>query len=108
MTGNEYQALARRTQSADLDDGQKLQHALFGMASEVGEIHSIFQHMYQGAKVDPEKIVDECGDELWFMSELLDCYGIDLEEVMVYNINKLRRRYPEGFDPILSENRHKG
>ena len=37
-----------------------------------------------------------------------DTFDLDLEEVLVYNIEKLRRRYPEGFDPVLSEKRHGG
>ena len=106
MTANEYQRLSRRTQNETLSQEDKRRHALFGLCSEVGEIHSLFQHEYQGATVDKEKLISECGDAMWFLCELLDGYGVDLEEVLVYNIEKLRRRYPEGFDPILSEKRH--
>ena len=106
LTANEYQRLSRRTQNTELNTEDKRRHALFGLCSEVGEIHSIFQHEYQGATVDKEKVINESGDLMWFLSELLDTYNVDLEEVLVYNIEKLRRRYPEGFDPILSEKRH--
>lgn len=108
LTANEYQRLSRRTQNENLSCEDKRRHALFGLCSEVGEVHSIFQHEYQGASVKKEKVVDECGDLMWFLCELLDTYDVDLEEVLVYNIEKLRRRYPEGFDPLLSEKRHGG
>lgn len=106
LTANEYQRLSRRTQNENLSTEDKRRHALFGLCSEVGEVHSIFQHEYQGAGVKKERLVDECGDLMWFFCELLDTFDLDLEEVLVYNIEKLRRRYPEGFDPLLSEKRH--
>lgn len=108
LTANEYQRLSRRTQNETLSIEDKRRHALFGLCSEVGEIHSIYQHEYQGKSAEKEKLVDESGDLMWFLSELLDTYGVDLEEVLVYNIEKLRRRYPDGFDPVLSERRHEG
>ena len=43
MTFNEYQRLARRTQNENLNQEQREDHALHGMAAELGEIHSIYQ-----------------------------------------------------------------
>lgn len=103
---NDYQELSRRTQSTELSLEDKRRHALFGLCSEVGEIHSIFQHEYQGKPADKEKVIDECGDLLWFLCELCDSFFINLSDVMEYNINKLKARYPQGFDVERSERRH--
>lgn len=48
MTFNEYQCLARRTQNENLNQEQREDHALHGMAAELGEIHSIYQKELQG------------------------------------------------------------
>ena len=103
---NIYQHECRRTQSTELSLEDKRRHALFGLCSEVGEIHSIFQHEYQGKPADKEKVKDECGDLLWFLCELCDCYFINLSDVMEYNISKLQKRFPQGFDVERSERRH--
>ena len=103
---NAYQFLSRRTQSTELSLEDKRRHALFGLCSEVGEIHSIFQHEYQGKPASKEKVIDECGDLLWFLCELCDSFFINLSDVMEYNINKLKKRFPDGFSAERSEKRH--
>ena len=108
MTGNEYQALAARTISTKLDKDELTVHALCGLASEVGEIHSIFQHYLQhkDREIDIRNLVDEIGDANWFIAELCTVFGIQLDNVMERNIEKLRNRFPEGFDVERSVHRH--
>lgn len=98
MSLKEYQALARRTQNNELAIEEKERHALFGMASEVGEIHAIYQKVYQGHAMDYMQVVDEMGDLMWFMAELADAIGVSLDDVADHNIAKLKKRYPRGFD----------
>lgn len=107
MTGNEYQELAKRTMNGELPVYQQRLHALHGMSAEVGEIHSIHQKVYQGHTPDSSKIMDEVGDLLWFIAEYCTCMGFSLEGVMERNIEKLKKRYPEGFDIDRSVNREK-
>ena len=105
MTFDDYQMLARRTQNKELSVRQRTEHSLFGMASEVGEIHALFQKEYQGHDVDAEALMDECGDLLWFLAELCDVYGWSMADVAMRNVDKLRNRYPKGFDPERSVRR---
>lgn len=98
MNLNEYQELARRTQNNTLTMAEKENHALFGMASEVGEIHAIYQKVYQGHDMNYHKVIDEMGDLMWFMAELADAMGVSLVDVAEHNIDKLKKRYPHGFD----------
>lgn len=106
ITPDYYQKLCRRTQNESLTNFEKTNHALFGLASETGEIHSLFQHMYQGKSVDKDKVVDECGDLCWFLCELLDTFHVDFSDVLKYNIDKLKKRFPNGFDAERSDKRH--
>lgn len=105
MTFDDYQRHARRTQNADLTDEQRLNHALHGLASEVGEIHGLFQKCYQGHEMDDEELIKECGDLLWFVAELADARGWRLGVVAERNLAKLWRRYPAGFDSVRSTHR---
>ena len=105
MDFTEYQGLARRTQRPDLNGHQRLDHALFGLCSEVGEIQGLYQKVYQGHSVSVADVADELGDVLWFAGELCDALGLRLEDVAAGNIEKLRKRYPGGFDEERSLHR---
>lgn len=106
MDFSEYQSQARRTQNKDLTPREMQEHALCGLASEVGEVLGIFQKIYQGKNFSMSDLKKEMGDVLWMIAELCDVYGIDLEEVAWLNIEKLKRRYPDGFDADRSNRRY--
>ena len=97
MKLSEYQQAARRTQNVLLAKRDRVEHALWGMCSEVGEIHGIYQKVHQGHKFDKTKVAEEMGDLLWFIAELADEIGVSLDGVAEDNIAKLRIRYPEKF-----------
>ena len=107
MTGNLYQSLAART-IANITKSEMVRHALHGMASEVGELHGLYQKTYQGHKLDEEHAKKECGDLLWFVAEYCTAMGWMLEDIMKGNIDKLKARYPEGFSAENSINRAEG
>lgn len=115
MTGNEYQVLAARTINKNLTPLGATQHALFGMASEIGELHGIFQkkiqHGYNMAEYDQytmEHAKKEVGDILWFVAEFCTANDWDLEDIMKINIDKLKARYPDGFSVDKSLHRKEG
>ena len=106
MTFGEYQEQARRTQNPRLSMQERLAHALHGLASEVGEIHAMYQKVYQGHQISADGLIKEMGDVLWFLAELADVYGVGLADVAQINIDKLKARYPEGFSADRSINRN--
>lgn len=108
MKANEYQELAARTINPRLYDYEIEQHAIHGLAGEVGELHSIYQKCYQGHDFDEEHAKKELGDLLWFVAEYCTAMNWKLEEVMELNIEKLMKRYPDGFEDVKSMNREKG
>lgn len=102
MTGNEYQQLAMRTCKDPI-----LDHAIFGLASEAGEAAGIMQKTFQGHVFDKEHMSKELGDCLWMIAEACSALDLKLEDVMEQNIEKLRKRYPNGFEVEKSLNRNK-
>lgn len=110
MTPNEYQKLAMRTCKIPDNDKQKedmIYHAVFGLASEAGEVAGIFQKKYQGHLVDKEHIKKEMGDCLWMIAELATALDIEYEDIMQTNIDKLKARFPDGFTKERSLHRAK-
>lgn len=52
-----------------------------------------------------EELANELGDLLWYLTLAADAIGVPLEEIAQKNVEKLRRRYPDGFDAERSRNR---
>lgn len=91
MTINEYQRMALRTES-NLDE-QKLHHkrllqGLMGLNGEAGEcIDVLKKHLFQDHWFDREHLAISA-----------DAIGYTLEEIFQINVEKLKSRYPDGFD----------
>ena len=105
LTIRDYYKAAKRTINPKLDYNDVRNHALHGIASECGEIHGLYQKTYQGHELSKERVMDEAGDLMWFVMELCFAEGIDPQEMLEYNVDKLRKRYPGGFDPERSVHR---
>lgn len=105
MSISEYQKLAARTINYSLSKEEKINHSLFGLASEAGEVTGIFQKRLQGHTIDIEHLKKEIGDCMWMLAELCTATEIEMQEVCEMNISKLKARYPDGFDPELSNHR---
>jgi len=58
-----------------------------------------------GHPFDPESLKDELGDVLWYLAEAATAVGLNLEDIASQNVDKLIRRYPEGFSEEHSINR---
>lgn len=109
MTPNKYQKLAARTISIpETDSGAMLNHAVLGLTSEAGEVAGVLQKIYQGHDANPLRLMSELGDCLWFIAEACTALGCDMETVMKLNIDKLLKRYPDGFEAERSLHRKKG
>lgn len=108
MTLTEYQQKAARTINPKLSAPELTRHALYGLASEVGELLGLYQKVLQGHPLDREHAISELGDILWFVAEKATAMGVDLETVGKRNISKLEKRYPERFDEWHSMHRRKG
>ena len=106
MTINEYQELAMRTLNPALNKKEVLINGVMGLCGEAGEaIDIVKKHLAQGHELDREKLIKELGDVAWYLAETATALDIDLEEVLARNIEKLKKRYPEGFKTENSVNR---
>lgn len=184
MNKKEYKDFVKQSEKGTLQTLDRINHAMFGMAGEIGEcIDCIKKVIFHGHEYDSRIFLNELGDFLWyctlfaisyeekykvnlsyFKNDLIDmskhnvksenygqshlftiltdtasivvnlnkreifteymlvalieeifyniealCYinNINLYDLMCININKIRKRYPNGFDPSRSINREK-
>lgn len=111
---DEYQELALRTASSSSlqDTGTMLNTAALGLAGESGEIADhIKKIMFHGHPLDEatrDKIAKEIGDILWYCAMGARGIGVSLGEIATMNVDKLKKRYPEGFSTENSLNRPHG
>ena len=106
MDISDYQSLAARTIPDGVSENELLTNFCFGLVGEAGElIDHIKKVLYHGHKPDIAYIKKELGDQLWYLSGLASVLCIPLDEVAIENINKLKKRYPQGFSFESSVNR---
>ena len=111
LTLDEYQRLAMRTKV--FGRGEAVPEALawnaLGVAGEAGEVADLIKkHVGHGHALDGAKLTRELGDVLWYVAALAHDIGVDLSEVAAVNVEKLKARYPDGWDPARSQNREVG
>ena len=108
MTINEYQQAAMRTAGKKSCDDLIL-NGVMGLAGESGECVDIMKkHLFQGHDLDKEHIAKELGDVAWYLAITAEGLGYKLEDVLQMNVDKLRARYPDGFDKERSLHRADG
>lgn len=114
MTVNEYQKEALKTDAMRSRSPreivifdperynmmQRLQQGLMGLCGEAGEAIDILKkHLFQGHEFSEdvrEHLAKELGDVAWYLAVSADALGYSLETILRMNVNKLRKRYPNG------------
>ena len=122
LTANAYQKKAMRTNDGkmterimrpcpeipDVDLGGVFEGCL-GLAGEAGEFIDLVKKWRCHEKpIDLTHAKKELGDVLWYVALLCESFGWTMEEVMNLNIEKLKKRYPNGFTPEQANNRKEG
>lgn len=118
MDGKDYVANALRTEAppdfltvtgASPEESRKLArllHALLGMVTEIGEIADVLKRrVVYGTALDEVNLVEEHGDESWYMAIFLDALGSSWDESWTRNIAKLKARFPKKFEAAQALNR---
>ena len=124
MTGNEYQKFAMRTNDGEATerlgfltsrdentvvDFGGLINGCLGLAGESGEtLDMIKKWVFHEKELDKDHLKKEIGDVMWYVAMICESAGFDLDDVMQTNVDKLKSRYPEGFDTYLANHRKKG
>lgn len=123
MQPNSYQSLAARTQcpqpsiltqgtgpGLNQPNAGAILHAAVGISGEAGELSGAIERwIWYRKELDVKNLKEELGDLLWYVAEMCNALGFEMEDVMVANIAKLRARYPDKYTNELAaeENRNR-
>jgi NTP pyrophosphatase (non-canonical NTP hydrolase) len=104
---DEYQMLTRKVA---MKFGTALQEALvyyaLGVGGEAGEVvDEVKKVAFHGHELNKEKLIEELGDVLWYVARMADSLAVPLSEVAGKNMDKLEKRYPDGFSVERSKKR---
>ena len=87
------------TLNPELGKRDVLINSVMGLCGEAGEAIDIVKKWFaQGHTLDKEHLVKELGDIAWYLAEAATALEIPLECILQANIDKLRERYPQGFE----------
>ena len=112
MTGNAYQRHAMRTNDEmstarlelSIDKNSKygmggIVMATMGLSGEVGELNDMIKKwIFHQTDMDITHAKKELGDIMWYIACMAESFGWSLDEIMQMNIDKLKARYPDGFN----------
>ena len=83
--------------------------ACLGLSGEVGEFNDLIKKfIFHEKEFDEEHLKKELGDICWYIALACDAFGWKLEDIMRMNIEKLSKRYPDGFDVDRANHREEG
>lgn len=98
MNLKQYQEACKRTSKEFATPETEIATWGLGVAGEAGDIAScikkIFAHKNEAIK---EGLKENPGDTMWYIAMICNFFNWDMEEVLNENIEKLKKRYPEGF-----------
>ena len=97
MTATKYQELAMRTCGVEEKNDMLLNGAI-GLSGETGEVADIIKkYIYHHKELNINELIAELGDVMWYLAEIATAIGTDFETIFWKNIEKLKKRYPNGF-----------
>jgi NTP pyrophosphatase (non-canonical NTP hydrolase) len=120
MVANEYQKLSMRTNDGKATERlqEKLEtppkeydvggifNAALGLSGEIGEFNDLLKKwVFHQKEIDVEHAKKELGDIMWYVAMMCQSFGWELNDILQMNIEKLKLRYPDGFDVNLANHR---
>lgn len=133
MTGTEYQQLAMRTNDGKnvgrLSDKILQLHrfnpdvpgwdsrggfdiggifnACLGLSGEVGEVNdTVKKWVFHESSLDLDHLAKEVGDVMWYIALICESFGFSLDTIMQMNVDKLSKRYRDGFSVYEANHRN--
>ena len=99
MLFDEYQRAASRTAVKEANEDLEMCNYAMGASAEIGEaVDLLKKKIFHGHPFSKDELEKELGDCLWYISQLARVNGLSLEKIAITNIEKLKKRFPNGFN----------
>jgi NTP pyrophosphatase (non-canonical NTP hydrolase) len=90
----------------DLTQDEQLTNAALGLCGEAGEVAELIKKaVFYDQTIDLRAVEKELGDVRWYFELLCHELRLEIESIERKNVDKLRTRYPSGFDPAAAADR---
>lgn len=107
MTLNEYSQAALKFLNNDIQNqNDKLNLAALGLTGQSGQFADAWKKIYYHKHdININQLSLQLGDILWYIVVAAKALNLTLEDIAKLNIDKLSKRYPNGWDSKKSINR---
>lgn len=105
---NAFKYLYRAKRKNGLEDMKKAVWYLNKYIELKECVDMVKKYRFQGHELDKAHLAKELGDVAWYLAVTAHAIGYDLETVLQMNVDKLRNRYPNGFEKERSLHRQEG
>jgi NTP pyrophosphatase (non-canonical NTP hydrolase) len=93
---SDYQKMAKDTDKLGAPGQNPLTAVLHGLAGETGSVHTLYKkRLRDGDRFTEfrEKLKEELGDVLWYLTAIATIEGLSLVDIAVHNLEKTRSRW---------------
>lgn len=97
ITLKQYQEFCKTTAKEFDDKEREILGWGIGICGEAGDVAGCIKKTLGHGNDQSEGIKENLGDTMWYIAMICNFYGWDLQDVLAENIEKLRKRYPQGF-----------
>jgi NTP pyrophosphatase (non-canonical NTP hydrolase) len=108
MELHEYQRLAALTDQNNAESETGMMVALLGLAGETGSLLTLYKKWLRDRdsyQIMQERVAEELGDVLWYVSTIATRAGIRLDDIATRNTSKVTQRWlPSSQTTLFDEN----
>jgi NTP pyrophosphatase (non-canonical NTP hydrolase) len=105
MDLKEYQKLCKSTANTYEDKEKEIFTWGLGLIGEAGDAIGCIKKTYSQGEDQVQGIRENLGDIMWYIAMICNYYDWDMNDVLKENVDKLKKRYPNGF---TEENARRG
>jgi NTP pyrophosphatase (non-canonical NTP hydrolase) len=97
ITLREYQEFCKKTAKKFETPHHEILTWGLGITGEAGDVASCIKKTYAHNNDKKDGIKENLGDTLWYAAMICNFFGWNFEEILAESMQKLKKRYPEGF-----------
>ena len=99
MNLKEFKKSVQRTMNQGLNNNEAMTNYSMGLAGEAGEVlDQVKKIIFHGHEHNEQDMILELGDVAYYLMALCVTLDIPMEAVLAINADKLKKRFPDGFN----------
>ncbi len=92
-----YQEFCKTTSKGFDNPEKEIMTWGLGISGEAGDVAGCIKKTYSHGNDQKQGIKENLGDTMWYIAMICNFFGWNLEDIFNENMDKLQKRYPQGF-----------